>query len=205
MGESNNGLIGPCKPDEKRVRSKRRPTRERGGAPPPPQGKPHPAPRPGSTGNGIRTLLRPIPCHPRKQGGRVPHPGETERHATAAHAGGTPAFPGGASSRHSCFSRGHASACRAAARADAAEPCRLVALRCPLCHFVDHAFFRLFQESRGFREQASASWSVCTLRTPAPRSIWCLTHRYQSLSTLHASHFTLQTSRRVVKSQVNLL
>ena len=64
-----------------------------------------------------------------RQGGRVPNRRETERHPTGVHAGGTPALPGGASSHHSCSPRGHARACRAAARADAAEPSRLVALR----------------------------------------------------------------------------
>ena len=57
--------------------------------------RPRPTPRPGSTGNGARTLLRPGPCCSHGQGGRVPHPRETERHATAQHAGGTPALPGG--------------------------------------------------------------------------------------------------------------
>ena len=52
---------------------------------------------------------------------------ETERQATGWHAGGTPALPGGASSHRSCSSRGHAPACRAAARADAAVPSRLAA------------------------------------------------------------------------------
>ena len=55
----------------------------------------HQSPRPGSTGNGARILLRPGPCGSRRQGGRVPHRGETERQATEVHAGGTPALPGG--------------------------------------------------------------------------------------------------------------
>ena len=50
---------------------------------------------PGSTGNDARILLRPSPCGSRRQGGRVPHRGETERHPTLVHAGGTPALPGG--------------------------------------------------------------------------------------------------------------
>ena len=149
MGESNNGLIGPCKPDEKRVRSKRRPTRERGRPARTTLARPHPAPRPGSTGNGIRTLLRPIPCRPRRQGGRVPHPRETERHGTGVHAGGTPALPGGASSHQSCSSSRHVPACRAAARADAAEPSRLVALRGPLGQFVDRSFFVCIRKVEG--------------------------------------------------------
>ena len=37
----------------------------------------------------------PGPCRSLRQGGRVRHRGETERHATAEHAGGTPALPGG--------------------------------------------------------------------------------------------------------------
>ena len=35
------------------------------------------------------------PCGSRRQGGRLPHRGETERHRTVVHAGGTPALPGG--------------------------------------------------------------------------------------------------------------
>ena len=99
--------------------------------------QPRPSAPPGSTGNGARTLLRPSPCRSRRQGGRAPHRRETERHATGQHAGGTPALPGGASSHHSCSSRGREPACRAAARADAAEPSRLVALRRSSCPFVD--------------------------------------------------------------------
>ena len=53
------------------------------------------SPPPGSTGNCARTLLQPGPCRSRRQGGRVPHRRETERHDTAVHAGGTPALPGG--------------------------------------------------------------------------------------------------------------
>ena len=77
--------------------------------------RPRPTPRPGTTGNGARTPLRPGPCRSHGQGGRVPHSRETERYATAVHAGGTPALPGGASSKRSCSSRGQAPACRAAA------------------------------------------------------------------------------------------
>ena len=76
--------------------------------------QPRSSPPPGSTGNGARTLLRPSPCRSRRQGGRVPHRRETERHATGVHAGGTPALPGGATSNHSCSSRERAPACRAA-------------------------------------------------------------------------------------------
>ena len=77
--------------------------------------QPGSSPPPGSTGNGARTLLRPSPWRTRRQGGRVPHRRETERHRTGVHAGGTPALPGGASSHHSCSSRQHTPACRAAA------------------------------------------------------------------------------------------
>ena len=50
-----------------------------------------------STGKDANTLLRPSPWRSRRQGGRAPNRGETEWHATGVHAGGTPAFPGGAS------------------------------------------------------------------------------------------------------------
>ena len=43
-------------------------------------------------------LLRPSPWRYGRQGGGVLHRRETERNATAVHAGGTPALPGGASS-----------------------------------------------------------------------------------------------------------
>ena len=86
-----------------------------GVSPAPVLAQPRPPPPPGSTGNGARTLLRPSPCRIRRQGDRAPHRGETERHATGVHAGGTPALPGGASSHHSCAWIRHAPACRAAA------------------------------------------------------------------------------------------
>ena len=57
--------------------------------------QPRPSPRPGSTGNGARALLRPGPCGSRRQGGRLPNRGETERQAKGEDAGGTPALPGG--------------------------------------------------------------------------------------------------------------
>ena len=79
--------------------------------------QPRRSPPPGSTGNGARTLLRPSPCRSRRQGGRLLHRRETERHATAVHAGGTPALPGGPSSHRSCCSRG-------ARRLAGPRPCR---------------------------------------------------------------------------------
>jgi len=57
--------------------------------------QPRPSPSPGSTGNGARVLLRPGSCRSLRESGRLPHPGETEWYATAVHAGGTPALPGG--------------------------------------------------------------------------------------------------------------
>ena len=71
------------------------PTRERGRPARTTPARPRPTPPPGSTGNGAGAPLRPGPCGSRRQGGRVPHRGETERHATVVHAGGTPALPGG--------------------------------------------------------------------------------------------------------------
>ena len=50
---------------------------------------------PGSTGNGARTLLQLAPCRSRRQGGRAPHHGETERPPNAENAGETPALPEG--------------------------------------------------------------------------------------------------------------
>ena len=55
---------------------------------------------------------KPMALH--RQGGGVLHRREAERQATGVHAGGTPALPGGASSHHSCCSRGHEPAYRAA-------------------------------------------------------------------------------------------
>ena len=63
-----------------------------------------------------RTLLLPSRWRFRRQGDRVPHCRETERHRKGVHAGETPALPGGSSSHHSCSSGGHAPACRATAR-----------------------------------------------------------------------------------------
>ncbi len=57
--------------------------------------QPRPSPPPGSTGNGARTLHRPAPWGSRRQGGRLPHYGETERLPNAENAGETPALPGG--------------------------------------------------------------------------------------------------------------
>ena len=124
------------------------PTRERGRPARTTLARPHPTPRPGSTGNGPRTLLRPSPCRTRRQGGRVPHRGKTERQATGMHAGGTPALPRGAFSQHCCSSKGRAPACQAAAPAGAAQPSRLVALRGPWRHFLDHSFFGCFRYVR---------------------------------------------------------
>ena len=103
--------------------------------------RPRPTPRPGSTGNGARTLLRPGLCLSHGQGGRVPNPRETERHRTGVHAGGTPALPGGASSNRSCSSRGRR-------RLAGLQPCRCgraVPLRGPSSSFVDNSFFVCFR------------------------------------------------------------
>ena len=77
------------------MRSQWMSTRERGRPARTILARPRPSPPPGSTGNGARTLLRPRPCRSRRQGGRARHPRGTERYATAQHAGGTPALPGG--------------------------------------------------------------------------------------------------------------
>ena len=76
-------------------RHERKAPRERGRPARTTLAQPHPFPPPGSTGNGARTLHRPSPWGSRRQGGRVPHRRETERHATGVHAGGTPALPEG--------------------------------------------------------------------------------------------------------------
>ena len=102
--------------------------------------QPRPSPPPGSTGNGARTLLGPGPCRSRRQGGRVPHRRETERYATGVHAGGTPAFPGGASSHRSCFSRGMR-------RLAGPQPVPMRQSRHAWWPFVDSSFFLLFQTS----------------------------------------------------------
>ena len=62
--------------------------------------QPRPSPPPGWTGNGAGALLGPGSCCSRRHGSRVPHRRETERHATAVHAGGTPALPGGPPPSH---------------------------------------------------------------------------------------------------------
>ena len=51
--------------------------------------------RPGRPATAPGALLRPGRWRSRRQGGRVPHRRETERHATGVHAGETPALPGG--------------------------------------------------------------------------------------------------------------
>ena len=60
---------------------------------------------PGSTGNHATALLRPRTRRARRRGGWLPHRRRAERNATAVHAGGTPALPGGVPlpqcSRHS--------------------------------------------------------------------------------------------------------
>ena len=82
-----------ARPDSREV--SRMPTRERGRPTRTTLARPHPSFPPGSTGNGARTLLWTSPCRSLRQGGRLRHRRETERHATAEHAGGTPALPGG--------------------------------------------------------------------------------------------------------------
>ena len=72
-----------------------KPPRERGRPARTTLAQPHPSPPPGSTGNGSRRLLRPTPGRRRRQGGRVPHHGETERPPNAENAGETPALPEG--------------------------------------------------------------------------------------------------------------
>ena len=57
--------------------------------------QPHPSLPPGSTGNGPTIPLQPSPCGSRRQGGRVPHHGETERPPNPEDAGETPALPEG--------------------------------------------------------------------------------------------------------------
>ncbi len=57
--------------------------------------QPRPSSRPGSTGNGATIPLQPSPGGFRRQGGRVPHHGETERPPNPEDAGETPALPVG--------------------------------------------------------------------------------------------------------------
>ena len=114
-----------------------RPTRERGRPARTTVAKPHPTPRPGSTGNDARTLFRPSPWRSRRQGGRVPHRRETERQATGVHAGGTPALPGG----HPPIPLAPQGDVRRLA-----GPSRLVALRRSSCVFVDNSFFFCFRQ-----------------------------------------------------------
>ena len=78
-------------------------------------------------------------------GGRLPHRGETERHATVVHAGGTPALPGGRLFQSLLLLEG------AHAGLPVRRPCRCgtaVPLRGPSRSFVSlrgSLFFRLFQ------------------------------------------------------------
>ena len=71
------------------------PTRERGRLARTTLAQPHPSLPPGSTGNGATIPLQSSPWGSCRQGGRVPHPGETERPPNAEDAGGTPALPEG--------------------------------------------------------------------------------------------------------------
>ena len=129
-----------------RRRHGRKPARERGRPARTTPARPRPTPRPGSTGNGAGTLLRPGPCLSRRQGDQVPHRRETERHATAEHAGETPALPGGP--LPIAFVP-HAGVRRIAGP----QPCRCgraVTLGGPSSSFValsGFLFFRLFQPS----------------------------------------------------------
>ena len=75
-------------------------------------------------------------------------------HPTQRVRSGRPRSRRGRLSHHSCPSKGHALACRAAALADTAEPSRFVALRRSSCVFVDSSFCRLFQTGRPGRRQA---------------------------------------------------
>ena len=95
--------------------------------------QPHPSPPPGSTGKDTTIPLQPSPWGSRRQGGRAPHHGETERPPNPENAGETPALPEGASSLPSCSARRHCS-CRCGSA---------VPLRVPSCVFVDSSFFRL--------------------------------------------------------------
>jgi len=106
--------------------------------------QPLPSQRPGSTGNGARTLLRPSPWRFRRQSGRVPHRRETEWHRTGVHAGGTPALPGG-------FIPSLLLLKGARAGLPGRSPCRCgraVTPSGPSCHFVDHSFFVCFGQER---------------------------------------------------------
>ena len=96
-----------------------------------------PSPPPGSSGSGARTLLRPGPCRSRRQGGRVRHRREPEQHATAQHAGGTPALPGGRRFPTLLLLEG------ACAGLPGRSPCRCgtaVTIGGASCRFVDFSF-----------------------------------------------------------------
>ena len=103
--------------------------------------QPHPSLPPGSTGNGPTIPLQPSPGRSCRQGGRVPHHGETERTPKAEDAGGTPALPGGAPPPILLAPRG------GTAPADAAVPSRFVCLRRPSRALVDHSFFFCFRQA----------------------------------------------------------
>ena len=121
------------------------------------QSRPSPPTR--STGNGARTLLRPSPCRSPRQGGRVPHRRETERHLTGVHAGGTPALPGGILPSLLLL-QGVRDGLPSRSPSHSAEPSRFVSLRGPSCHFVDYSFFLLFQIS-----SAPAAWRALSSST----------------------------------------
>ena len=82
---------------------------------------------PGSTGNGAKIPLRPGPCGFRRQGGRVPHHGETERPPNPEDAGETPALPEGRLSHPSCSARR-----RCPCRCGRAVPLRVSSVKHPI-------------------------------------------------------------------------
>ena len=101
---------------------------------PKPKARPH---------NGATIPLQPSPgSRSCRQGGRVPHHGETERPPNAEDAGETPALPEGRL-LPSFLLRDEGGT----APADAAVPSRFVCLRRPSCVFVDSSLSRLFQLS----------------------------------------------------------
>jgi len=91
--------------------------------------QPSPSPSSRSTGKHARTLLHPSPCRSRQQGRRLPHRRHSQQFATAVHAGGTPALPGGAPLSITLAPRGAHAGLPGHSPADATKPSRFVSLR----------------------------------------------------------------------------
>ena len=109
----------------------------------------------------------------RRHGGRVPHRGETERHATGVHAGGTPALPGGRLLLPLLLLEGAGAGLPGRSPAHTADPSGLVVLRRLSCLLVDHSLFVCSKQgSQSLNRLSKADLtSVAEVPEEAPRLV----------------------------------